>query len=242
MDTRPMAPDPQHDRHVAFPDGAGTGQATPPRSSSLPPSAWAPARDLRRLPPPSTPRLPPPGTSAGWPGRRARHAGGWLVGALFAVAVLGDVAFSLGPEPMNDTHVEWGLAEPWGDGSPAVPPPVTTVSPGSDIAGVQSADLPTHQPPSGTTTYRVEVVGSEPAATLHLIGGHGDAAIPESILPLVIDVSTHEPDSLEFVQVLGVHLQDEIQCRIYVGEELVAIATGPGQAECALPPSRPETS
>ncbi|WP_353356211.1 hypothetical protein [Intrasporangium sp. DVR] len=134
--------------------------------------------------------------------------------------------------------MEWpGDSDAWGDGSAGALSPDVSVVTDPGVPGVQRTGVSTSEPPPGTTAYRVEVVGSEPGATLHLIGRHGDTAIPESALPLVLDVRTHEPDSLELVQAFGVHFQDEIQCRVYVGEELVAIATGPGEAECALPPT-----
>jgi hypothetical protein len=55
-------------------------------------------------------------------------------------------------------------------------------------------------------------------------------------MPFAVEVHTDEPGTLQWVVARGAHGQADIQCRVYVGEDLVAISTGQGMAECAIPP------
>jgi hypothetical protein len=154
--------------------------------------------------------------------------------AFFALPVIGYTGYP--GDPMDGgvgTQVEW--VAPSGQWDSSVGDPLTVLL-GTAVAGVEPTDQPTFPVPPGTTTYRVEVAGDEPNATLHLVGTHGDSALPAAELPRAIEVTVGEPESLERVEAYGVQLTDAVQCRVSVDEQLVAISTGRGMAECTLPP------
>lgn len=228
MSTRPAAPDPQQDRHIAFPDEP-TSQ---PPAAALPPSAWAPDPG-RRLPPPAP-------TSCRRP--RRGQAAWWVVGAFFALPMVGSAMWSNGVTSGEMTGgygmpvEQYAPADQWPDGSPAGQPPEFKVLSDSMVAGVQP-DQGTFALPRGTTTFRVEVAGGDPRGTLQLIAAGGEAAVPETAMPFAVEVHVGEPDTLQWVTAQGAYGEREIQCRVYAGENLVAIETGQGTVDCAIPPS-----
>ncbi len=133
--------------------------------------------------------------------------------------------------------MEWHApADPWGNGSAAGQPPALTVLPRvEEVAGVQP-DQPTFAAPAGTTSYRVEVAGNDPRGSLEVSAAHGDGSVPETPMPFAVEVRTDEADTLTSVVAHGVYGDRQIQCRVYVGEDLVAISTGQGSAECRVLP------
>ena len=105
---------------------------------------------------------------------------------------------------------------------------------GRVVAGVEPLG-PTYAVPSGTTTFRVEVAGAGPRGSLQVIGTNGDPPANEHSLPFAVEVDTTDAEAFQWVVVHATHPDREIQCRIYAGDELVAIETGHGVAECVLP-------
>jgi hypothetical protein len=207
MDGQPELPDPQRDRHVAFPE-----DGHPP---TLPESAWAP------LPPPQQVPRPQPA-----PPRTSRTVGWWAVGAvlLFGFAMSGNEA----SEPHGPFGDEGSYGAP-------VPPVEITSLPAEGLAPVQPTDLPKFVVPPGTTTFRVEVVGADPRASLTIVGSNQQVPTDEVELPFAAALTLPPTTNLQWITVHGAFGQREIQCRVYVGEDLVAIDTGQGVAECAVP-------
>ena len=158
------------------------------------------------------------------------------MGALVALALLGDGAFSLGPESMNDTHMESGPVEPWGHGDLESPSISVTPLSGHPAGRVEETDAPIRPVPPGTTTYRVEVTGQETWGSVQVFATTGEASIGEVELPFALDVEVREPDSLQWLVAHSPDAPGDIQCRVYVGDTLVAIATGEGTVECLLKP------
>jgi len=225
MTTRPAAPDPQHDQHVAFPDD----QRGHHRGGGLPPTAWAPDPGTRLpAPPPSHPRPPRRRVGAAW----------WVVGAFFALPMMGSVMWSngvtsdsmMGGMPMEQHQP----AQPWEGALDAQILGVRTLE-GQSVEGILP-DGPTDAIPSGTTTLRLEVAGVGPRGSLQVIGRTGDTSVDERALPFAVEVDTTGMEALEWVVAHSADPNRKIQCRIYAEGNLVAIATGNGMAECALPP------
>jgi hypothetical protein len=97
-------------------------------------------------------------------------------------------------------------------------------------------DVPTNAVPPGTTTFRVEVAGADQRGSLQVVASNGDFPIEERPLPFAVEVDTDDPEAFQWVVAHSADRDREIQCRIYAGEDLVAIETGHGVAECVLPP------
>lgn len=205
MDDQWQLPDPQHDRHVAFPDDLA------PRT--LPESAWAPP------PPPAARRQAPPspGRAAGW----------WAVGAVVFFGFVMSGQHSVGSDLLEDGGVF---------GEPAQSVEITSL-PAEGLAPVQPTDLPKFAVPPGTTTFRIEVVGADPRASLTIVGSNQDLPTDEVELPFAAELTMPPTTDLQWITVHGAYGQREIQCRVYVGEDLVAMGTGDGTAECAVPPA-----
>lgn len=233
MTTRPGAPDPQHDSHVAFPDdelahGPGPG---------LPPTAWAPDPGTRLPAPPPWHPGPLPGPHPG-PRRRRTNAAWWVVGAFFALPMLGSVMWSNGvtrDEMMGGgmPMVQHQPAQPW-DG--ALDPQILGVRTldGGSVEGMLP-DGPTYVVPPGTTTFRVEVAGVGPRGSLQVFGPSGDFPVDETGIPFAVEVDATDASALQRVVAQSAYPDQDIQCRIYAGDNLVAVTTGSGLAECALP-------
>jgi hypothetical protein len=156
--------------------------------------------------------------------------------AFFALPVLGSAMESsvVTHDGMMDGSgmpvEQYSPAEPWLNGSTIV----VKELPGEVVSGVQP-DGPTYAVPPGTTTYRVEVAGGDSRGSLQIIGAQGDTSVPETAMPFAVEVEMGEPGALQWVMAQGAYGQREVQCRVYVGEDLVAISTGQGMTECALP-------
>lgn len=206
MTTRPAAPDPQHDRHVAFP-----ADAPPP---SLPPTAWA----------------PDPATRMPGPRRRRRNAGWLVVAAFFALPMLGNAMH--GNAVMSGGS---GWHQPADEWHAATDVEVRTLE-GRVVAGVEPLG-PTYAVPSGTTTFRVEVAGADQRGSLQVIGTNGEVPVEEHALPFAVEVDITDAEAFQWVVAHATHPDREIQCRIYAGDDLVAIETGRGVTECTLPAS-----
>jgi hypothetical protein len=207
MDDQFEMPDPQHDLHVAFPEDG-------PRPT-LPETAWAP------LPPPQQASRPPPAAP-----RTSRTLGWWAVGAVlfFGFAMSGNQAMQpYGHFIDEGTH-----------GDPFQPVEITSL-PAEGLAPVQPTDLPKFAVPPGTTTFRVEVVGADPRASLIIVGSNHELPTDEMELPFAAELTMPPDTDLQWITVRGAFGQREIQCRVYVGEDLVAIGTGQGVAECTVP-------
>jgi len=207
MTTRPAAPDPQQDRHVAFPGDA------PARG--LPPTAWA--QDPR--------------TRLSGPRQRRRNGGWWVLAAFFALPMLGSAMHSNGMTSHGFGGM--GMEQVQGGGSIDL-----TELHGTQVADVSPTDLPTHAVPPGTTQFRLEVVGGDPRATITVDGqgpGHGAGLHPRDVtLPYSGLVTFDVPPEMLMVGVAGSDGQGTVQCRLYADDELVAIQTGQGTAECVL--------
>jgi len=241
---RPALPDPQQDRHVAFPEltPSTSSTAQPVPVPGLPPDAWA-GHEPRTGPTPARPASPSilttPPTLPGH--RRGRRRPAWLpFAAIVGVfLVMGNVSTS-GDEwtpPFDGGYSEqqWGGSEP----DQAYDP---------DAYGwIESVvDLETRPPlprdtrispvPPDAEMLRVEVVAetAEPV-TLRISSdtGLGDETT-DAATPLVREVRTgtemHEVD----VTVTSTSGTDvPVQCRIYAGRTLVALSTSPVEVSCS---------
>ncbi len=243
-DGRPHVPDPQQDRHVAFPDDRGATTAPP-----LPPEAWAPPAPSEAAPAPrrytgSPGRpLPPPAP----PGvvTRANRMPRWLP-FVIAVPVLFGVA-NHGTEVQVSS--DDGVYSMEADGSDvAMSDSVRTVTDTAAIAP-RLVGSPTVTPWSPTdTTLRVEVVSddattgtSEPRditiSSESRQGVTGRLGISPLTLPAAYDVPVGRNLVRLEVTATASSAEGVIQCRIYSGPDLVAIETGSSAAVCTLTPS-----
>jgi hypothetical protein len=241
---RPALPDPQQDRHVAFPDlTPSTGSAAQPAPlPGLPPDAWA--RHKPNTGPTSTPPLPPAilSTPPTVPAHRTgRRRPAWLAFAAIVgvFLVMGNVS------PSND---EWtppfdgGHSEQrWGGSDP------DEIYDAESEGWIESVvDLETRPPlprdtkvspvPPDTEMLRIEVVAqTEEPVALQISTDNGlDDETPDGATPLVREVRTgtemHEVD----VTVTSTSGTDvPVQCRIYAGRTLVALSTSPVEVSCS---------
>ncbi|WP_344254397.1 hypothetical protein [Terrabacter carboxydivorans] len=243
-------PDPQQDRHVAFPDDADSGCATS-AGTSLPPEAWAPR----------TPRASSTRSSAGIPvhtilatpplrPERRRRGRGWAALLFVPILLFGVAHNGGGAESGTVTGECW-----YGTGvdqqtSPCDPGPsfAGTVEDVTSSAGHLTPLLrdtpPVARVPADATALRVEVVATPDAA-----GPRGDSS---DILKAQIDVSAGgvpiDAREQEPPLALDIGLVDRptdlqvsasitwgsgtIQCRVYASDTLVAVATSTATATC----------
>ncbi len=207
MTTRPAAPDPQNDRHVAFPGD--------PPAGGLPPTAWA----------------PDPGTRVPGPRPRRSSAGWWVVAAFFALPVVGSAMHSDGMTsdrfaqmPMNQdrgaAYVD--LTEIHGAKVSGVSPtdlPTHAVPPGTKQFRLEVV--------GGDPRATITVDSQGP--------GHGAGTqAPDVTLPYSGLVTFDEPPETLMVGVAGADGQYTVQCRLYADDELVAIQSGDGGTECVI--------
>lgn len=210
MDARPEIPDPEHDRHVAFPD-------EPP--SSLPQSWWEPT-------PPALLPIPRPWERQPQPRRRRGNAWAGIV----LLLLLGGF--------VSQGH---GTTSGGSGGSGYVDAP----APGS-VELVQQPTAPTgelepddarlYSIPQGTVWFRLEVVGNDPRAAVEVTTDRGyDLNAGGFDLPYAGRLTRNNPEDALTVTVRGSYGQKQVQCRVYVGDALVAIGTGDGTATCEVP-------
>ena len=213
MDRWSEQPDPQHDRHVAFPGGP----ATPP-----PESWWTP------LPPPPPP--PPQAVRSAAPRRRPRKGAAWW--AVVAVFVFGAL-LSNGGESVSSSGSGGSYADaPAPAGVDLVQEPTAA---GGDL---EPADAALYGIPRGTLWFRLEVAGADSGATVDVMSASGAHLRTEELgLPYAGRLSRVNPDDGLTVRVYRTHGQKPVQCRVYL-DDLVAIGTGPGTATCEVPASR----
>ncbi|MGN6751633.1 MAG: hypothetical protein ACTHJJ_03675 [Intrasporangium sp.] len=212
MDARPEIPDPQHDRHVAFPEE---------RPEPLPAGWWAPT--------PSPPRPPRPAPAApSGAGRTSRRSTGWWF--LLAALLLGGF-----------------MSQADSDGGPFYGrPEVSQVEQSGavhltpDHVGFNAELLPEDAPlfriPSGTTTFRLEVVGTDPRAGLEVGTQYGTPQGARTVsLPFWGELTRDNADDVLSVTVTSAYAYRQVQCRVYLGPDLVAIGTGQDRATCEVP-------
>lgn len=216
MDARPEIPDPQHDRHVAFPD----------EPVSPPPDSWWEPTPPRPYPP--APPAPPMRQKRASRGRRA--GAGWAIVAILISGGLmshgdGETGMSNGPD-------EQGIfAEQQGSSSVKLDP-----SPAPSDGRLAPAESPLFAIPSGTLWFQLEVVGNDPRGTIDVTASSGSQATSgEVALPYAARLTRDNPDDSVSVTVHGAYGQRQVQCRVYVGKDLVAIGTGEGSATCDVP-------
>ena len=240
---RPALPDPQQDRHVAFPE------LTPPTSSDtqrapapgLPPDAWArhepTMRPAHTLPPPSILSTPPTRPSS----RAGRRRPAWLpYAAIVGVfLVMSNVSISHDGASLSTgggySEQQWGGSDP--------DEAYDAVSEGWIESVVDLETKPPLLPstrvspvPRDTEMLRVEVVAqTEEPVTLRISSDTGLAEeTTGAATPLVREVRTgtemHEVD-LTVTTTSGSDVP--VQCRIYAGTTLVALSTGPVEVSCS---------
>lgn len=218
MSERPEIPDPQHDRHVAFPDEP----ASPPPDSWWAPTPPAPAPPPRPMP---APQYRPPQAT-----RRRPSAWGTIVllvllGGFMSQGHDGQMGMSGGMGP-DGSYVEQ-----------AGPSRVALVeeAPAPRDALVP-ADSPLYAIPQGTLWFRLEVVGGDPRAAVEVATDHGyGMGLSEVALPYAGRLSRDDPGDTLSIDVHGAYGQKQVQCRVYLGNDLVALGTGEGTATCEVP-------
>jgi hypothetical protein len=242
---RPALPDPQQDRHVAFPE------LTPPTNSTaqphpvpgLPPDAWA-GHEPRTGPTPAQPATPsilttPPTRPAHRTGRRRRA---WLPFAAIVGVFVVMSNVSAGHEDPSPRSDDTRSEQQWYGSDP------DEIYEAYTEGWIESVvDLETKPPlprdtrispvPPDTEMLRVEVVAqTEEPVTLQISTDNGlDDETPDGATPLVREVRTgtemHEVD----VTVTSTSGTDvPVQCRIYAGRTLVALSTSPVEVSCSV--------
>ena len=227
---RPELPDPQQDRHVAFPD-------TPSWAPGLPPDAWADTA-------PTVAPAPPPPTPAR--GVRSRRRPGWLpyAAVLGVFLVIGNTA-GHSPDPTVEAgssfSEQWdGPSGGWGDQppDPATAGWITTVDDPRMTSAPLSMDSAVSPVPPDTSVLRVEVVSDSPqpiSLTLSTSSGLvGDD--PATATPLVKEIHLGPAtSSINVSASKATETGEVLQCRIYAGTQLVAIHTlDTGSVTCDL--------
>jgi hypothetical protein len=226
---RPELPDPQQDRHVAFPE---TGSAV----SGLPPDAWADhGRTAAATRPPAPAR----------PQSQLRRRPAWLpyAAALGVFLVIGNTAGS-----HSDPTVDAGgrFSEQWDGPSGAwnqAPDPaevgwITTVEDPRMNRTPVSMDSAVSPVPPDMNVLRVEVVSNSPqpvSLTLSTSSGLvGDD--PATTTPVVKEIHLgHDSSTVNVSASKATETGEVLQCRIYAGTELVAIhTTDTGPVTCDL--------
>lgn len=255
--SRPELPDPQHDRHVAFPDLTPAAPAESPSGGpvsapstpapGLPPDAWA-DHASRSSPPPSSgwqpdptvlrtpPTRPEPAT------RRRRPA--WLpyaavIGVFVVMGNAGghDVVVDAGSG--SSEQVWGGSADPWGEQAPdpSTAGWVTTVEDPSLTTDPLPLDSPVSPVPPDTTVLRVEIVSTS-AQDLSLTVSTSSGLREESSERTPLAKEIHLGSATSSVSVAASSTDgsgDVLQCRVYAGTDLVAIHTmDTGSVSCEL--------
>ena len=249
---RPALPDPQQDRHVAFPEltpqppseGTGsagsTGAAGPTGSPpGLSPDAWA--RHEPKAGPRPTPPLPPPSIRSTPPTRPAPRARrpAWIPFAAVVGVFL--VMGNLGTSHDASFYSDGGYSEQQWSGSD--PDDVyDLVSDGWVVSVVDGETKPPLPPdsavspvPPDTEVLRVEVVAqTEEPVSLQISSDTGlDEETTGAATPLVRHV--HSGTRMRTVEVRVSTVGGSaapVQCRIYAGATLVALSTGPVGVSC----------
>lgn len=227
---RPHLPDPQHDRHVSFPDDAPDDRSP---VGSLPPEAWAPRPSV---PPTTTPSLGRPSVPASVavparrPGvrRRSRNRGAGLIVPLVVVplffGIVNGGASGSGSADDGAYSVELGGVV------------VLPIADSSSIAGPLPRDTQVHAVPPATTQLRVEVVtAGKDTAQVELIGSDGAYENSyEETLPFG-RIASHSGAQSASIDVLATSSSGtaELQCRIYAGPVLVALSTSTSSVSCS---------
>lgn len=231
---RPRLPDPQQDRHVAFPELTPSPKDPPeasrpssprPPPPALPPDAWA-RQDLTS--PPTVPS----------PERRRRTWLPWaaVVGVLIvlggtnighdeSVTMSGDSGTYVQPmDPPAYVPVD-GYVVRVTDPQVAPPLPETTAVVGHSI-------------PPATAMLRVEVSTADPRSVRTQVTtstGLDDTSVDTA--PSAVEVhfsagGTHQLD-VSLSDMSG-DRPEPVQCRIYLGHSLLAIGTGTGSTTCSI--------
>lgn len=257
--SQPAVPDPQQDRHVAFPDDAGPGG--PPRSGpALPPEAWAPRtsnhepapthRASGTGPSPGTPvhtilTTPPPRPE---PRRRSR---GWAALLFVPALLIGFANNGSGSGSESGTVT----AECW---SGTADQQTGSCDPGSTFTGTVEdvtssaghlTPLLRGSPtvaavPADATMLRAEIVATPDSvgprddssnalrAQVDLTAGGVPVDSREQEPPLALDVGlVDRPTDLQLSASITSG-SGTIQCRVYAGDTLVAIATSTATVTC----------
>lgn len=220
MDARPEIPDPQHDRHVAFSDDA----PEPP-----PESWWAPTPAPT---PPPTSSAPPAAPAPRAPAARRRSISWWVLIGLFLLG--GVMSSGSGTESGTGGTVD-GIAhgEAYGQSSPGLDLGDLAVAP---AAGLLPEDAALYPIPPGTIWFRLEVVGNEPRGTVLVTDDAGSSVnAGEVALPYSARLTRNDPQVPLTVTVHGAYGQQQVQCRVYLSDALVAIGTGAGTTTCEVP-------
>ena len=245
---RPALPDPQQDRHVAFPEltPPTSADAQPPPAPALPPDAWA--RHEPTTGP--APTLPPPTILSTPPTRPAHRAGrrrpAWLPYAAIVGVFLVMSNVSTGhddPSLYGDggyPEQQWGVSQdPWAD--PPDPSQVGWISSPADPSTVKPpipADTRVSPVPASESVLRVEVTAPTPEDVLTQVStGAGLYEETPASTPIVREVHTGpESRSLDVtVSSPTESTASSLQCRVYAGETLVALDTSTtGKAACSV--------
>ncbi|MGN6751632.1 MAG: hypothetical protein ACTHJJ_03670 [Intrasporangium sp.] len=215
MDARPEIPDPDpdHDRYVAFPDEA----ATPP-----PESWWGPAPPPLPAPPSAPVQCAPPSGR-----RRARWA---VIGVILLLSMMSTHHSGSGGAGGIGHGSAYGESSPGIDLEPSLTAPTGRLQP---------ADTPLDEIPEGTMSFRLEVVGQDPRATVGVTTDDGYGLdTGEVALPYGASLTRNNPHNSLAVTVQSADGQAELQCRVYLDEALVSIGTGDGTATCEVPRTR----
>ena len=258
---RPALPDPQHDRHVAFPDDDGAtradsaARAAAATGASLPPEAWAPRPVEPGISASSGSSWQPnvlPGSTLTTPPNRpqgptSRSGSGSRGAKLLAALVIVPVMFGFfsngshdGMEYTGDAGT--GIEMPMGGDVPAGVEGVW-VEPETGTTAVKSAlsGTPKITPvPADTTSLRVEVVSVPRADAVSLPAdvivdtSANDFSIGSTPGGLPYAATVHldaRPTRLE-VSATDLSGTVQLQCRVYAGSQLVAFSTGASTVTC----------
>ena len=251
---RPELPDPQHDRHVAFPDDAGLGAglgggAGMGARASLPPEAWAPR-------PPETPPADTWGT--GWqpdrsagsvgakppdrpypPGRRSGNGslGAKVLAGLVLVPLLLGF-FSTGSNDHRRHHMGMGpgvgrhLDDDRADAARKVQ--VERLQDTTSVAAVLPGTPKVVPVPADAQAVRVEVVG-QPGVTVYVEAFASGVPLGRESgeMPYAADVRMAERPMTLRLTATDRSEPGELQCRVYAGDQLVAVSTATSTVTCS---------
>lgn len=140
-------------------------------------------------------------------------------------------------------HRDMGMSGGMGDGTSVAQQAEAghvelTPDPKAPSSSLVADDAAVSLAPPGTTHFRLEVVGGDPKATIEVTTAQGATAVePDRPLPRAWQLTRSDPADELTVTVSDGSVRGQVQCRVYVGSDLVAVATGNGRVSCTVPAS-----
>jgi hypothetical protein len=157
----------------------------------------------------------------------------WAIAGLFLLVVFMSQGHSTEVGPSADRPPGSSIVEPGGRVDLVATP--TTLSDSS----FAPEDAPLFAVPPGTTSFRLEVVGADARGSIDVASDYsGLQVVTQEQLPYAGLLTRANADEALSVTVHSAYVARKIQCRVFLGDSLVAIGTGTDAATCEVPSVR----